>query len=380
MDERKMILEMLKEGNITTEEAIRLLDAIDGKKEDKKQAPREPLFQFDAEKAKEGWTEIEKSVGGFVSNFINTVFDEDLVFSLKGKYDSFIRTEKFPLPESEDKSVFVTNKNGRIEVLPTEGEEVVVESKIYHRGIEVNDKTEFFKVTEEENTLRYEIVLTPEMEKKSYVDLKLFIPKQKFTEINLVTSNSGINVDGIHAENMHFETKNSKVSVKNVTGDTLTMKNANARFELAQSNVKEIELKTSNGKVTLEELTGEHLSVHTSNGRVATRDLDFADMSLNTTNGTVLVEDLKTERMKEGIFTCSNGKIDVQLEELQKEVALDLHTTNGSIDLDLPLPLLYESNPSVNARSVKAHTDNFTKEEGIELFARTSNGSIVIHS
>lgn len=381
MDERKMILDMLKAGDITTEEAIRLLEAVDGKKEStKKNANHERLFQFDAEKAKEGWTEIEKSLGGFVSNFVNAVFDEDFVFSLKGKYDSFVKTQKFNISEADHKEIRIDNKNGRIEILPTEGEDITIESKISHKNMEVTDKTVFYHLNEENGTIAFESALSPEMEKKCFVDLKLFVPQNQLDVVNLITTNNGITVDGLHAKEMHFETKNAKISAKNLEGEKLVMKNSNARFELAQSKVKVIDLKTTNGKVSVEEVSGQHLAVHTSNGRIATRDIAFEEVSLNTSNGTVIAEEFKTEALKEGIFTCTNGKIDIQCADLSKEVSLDLHTTNGNIDLELPLPLLYESNPSQLSSSVKAHTDNFTKENGIELFARTSNGSIVIHS
>ena len=60
MDERKMILEMLKEGQITSEEAIRLLDALGAQDKGKgKPGKHEKLFTFDADKAKEGWEEVE---------------------------------------------------------------------------------------------------------------------------------------------------------------------------------------------------------------------------------------------------------------------------------------------------------------------------------
>ena len=381
MDERKMILDMLKEGKITSEEAIRLLDALGAKSEPKKSGPskQERLFTFDADKAKEGWDEFEKTVGGFVNNIVGTMsnmFDEDMILNFKGKYDSFTRRDEREVPEGETRELEVTNRNGRVEVLPTDEDKIVIESTIHHRNMDVAEDTRFYDIIEENGRIVYRVQENPDLLKKYYVELKLFIPKNALSSLSLDTTNARLSVEGLEVDKVHLTTKNGKIIAKQIKGDTLCMESGNARLELFDSEVTHVEMKTSNGRVVLEDIVADDITVNTSNGRVATRNLDAQTLSLKTTNGTVIGEHLISERLEDGHFSTSNGKVDIAFDAFEKEVELDLHTTMGSIDLQLPVALLYESNPSQKAKSVKAHTQNYTAGNGLSLFARTSNGNI----
>lgn len=377
MDERKMILEMLKDGNITSEEALRLLDALNQSTETKKTASKhEKFFTFDMDKAKEGLEEVEKSVGGFISNLVNTVFDDDFVFSIKGKYDSFTKVEERQVHEGETKELQIYNKNGRIELLPTDDDKIIIESKIFHKSLQVNELTRFYNIIEEEGKFVYRANDSADTDKKYYIEVKLFVPKEALHSLTLETSNAPLSVEGLACAEVTLVTRNGKVNVKQMLSDTIRMETSNQRLELAQSQVKKADLKTSNGKVTLEEIVADEVFVNTSNGRIDTRDVDCVNLVLNTSNSTLLADEIATERLEEGHFTCSNGKIALTFKEIHKEVDLDLHTSMGTIDLQLPLPLLYESNPSQYAKSVKAHTEGYTEENGLSIFARTTNGSI----
>lgn len=382
MDERKMILEMLKEGQITSEEAIRLLDALGAQDKGKgKPGKHEKLFTFDADKAKEGWEEVEKTIGGFVSNLANTVtniFDEDLVFNFKSAFDSFTRRDERAMPAEGKVELEVFNKNGRIEILPTEEDTLVFESKVFHKNLEVAEDTRFYDIIEENGRIVYRAHENEELKRKFYVEVKLFVPKESLSRLELNTTNAALSVEGLQADDIRLITKNGKITAKQMSGDRLRMESSNARLELADSQINQVDLKTSNGKVTLEEIEADSIVVNTSNARIETAKLHAESISLSTSNGTVISTDIASERLEEGHFTCTNGKIELAFDEMNKEAELDLHTSMGNIDLQLPLALLYESNPSQNAKSVKAHTENYSPENGVSIFARTSNGNITL--
>lgn len=381
MDERKMILDMLKEGKITSEEAIRLLDALSARGEGKKtqQTRHEKLFSFDMDKAKEGLEEFEKTVGGFVNNLVgtmNNMFDDDMVLNFKGKFDTFTQRDEREVPEGETRELEIFNKNGRVEILPSDENKIVIESRIHHKNLEVGEGTRFYDIIEENGRIVYRVQENIALQKKYYVEVKLFVPKNVLSSLEMNTSNASLSVEGLEVADVRLTTKNGKITAKQMKGERLSMESSNARLELFESEIAHVDLKTSNGKVTIEEITADEIVVNTSNGRIASRKLDANSIALNTSNGTVLGEDIKTERLEEGHFTCSNGKIELDFDELNKEVDLDLHTSMGTIDLQLPVALLYESNPSQYAKSVKAHTENYSEGNGLALFARTSNGNI----
>lgn len=377
MEDKKMILDMLKEGKITTEEALRLMDAIDSN-DSKKKTPHERLFSFDADKAKEGLEELEKNVGGFISNVVNNLFDEDFVLSLKGKYDSFTQRHEIALGE-EKKELNILNRNGSVELVPTEDNTIVMESKIFHKNLTVDEESRFFNIIEEDNRISWRVQEIPDLEKKYYVTLKLFVPKEALSALDIETSNASVHVEGIDCETVRLVSKNGRISAKQLNGESLEMASANARLELAQSKLKNADLKTSNGKVTLEEIEADILTVQTSNGRIASRDLNTIQLTLNTSNGTVIGDAIHSERLEEGRFTCSNGKIVLELKDVKRPVDLDLNTTMGTIDLQLPLSLVYESSPAGGAqRSVKATSPDYELGNGMAIFARTSNGSIIL--
>ena len=111
------------------------------------------------------------------------------------------------------------------------------------------------------------------------------------------------------AVDANLRTANGSIKVHEIDGAVEAV-SSNGAIEL-QGGAGNVNLRTSNGAVQLQDATG-HIHVETSNGRIAA----------------------SVGQLEEGIFTTTNGSIDVKIREGHAPVTAK--TTNGTIRLTLP--------------------------------------------
>jgi hypothetical protein len=156
----------------------------------------------------------------------------------------------------------------------------------------------------------------------------------------------------------------------------LDLTSSNGVIELGDITGESLKLHTSNGEVVLDDVYAEVISVETSNGRIRGR-VEAPEMTLTTSNGQI---DLSLPCTVTGRYTIttSNGAVDLAVSS-NAEVGydIDLSTSNGSIDIDLP-DLSYTTNQRTRK---EAHTTDFdSKDVQITINASTSNSDIDIKS
>lgn len=168
------------------------------------------------------------------------------------------------------------------------------------------------------------------------VEVDVMLPTDAFLEANLESSNGAI-------------------SLSRVTGTVLY-------------------LQTSNGALNLDEVTADQITGQTSNGRIE-GTMMANHTQLSTSNGGMTVQ-LAPPQSGEYDLSTSNGPVRITLSSASNiGYDLDLSTSNGDIDLDLP-DLEYAENQRT---SKKAATVGFgSKEIQVILKVDTSNGNIDI--
>jgi len=134
--------------------------------------------------------------------------------------------------------------------------------------------------------------------------------------------------------------------------------------------------------VKLEDVNAEKVDASTSNGKVLLRT-SASDVRAQSSNGRIVVVPLGTAGGDARYeLATSNGSVRMQCSaEPDTGFLLDLHTSNGKIETEMP-DLEYELNEKHHGRrSVKAKTRGFdSMSNRIRIQARTSNGKIVVGS
>lgn len=426
-EDKKMVLEMLREGKLTTEEAERLLDAIDNAnqraEQEKAQASSKAgkSWEFDAEKIRkemgDAWGKVSskmnsKSLGNlgeeiasFGSELGNTLMD--MLSGLTGINLSTGNTEKMSSDLTMDLSGVDTPMidfkavNGSIEVsAPESGMEdsqvVKLNVEAQYRSNNVEPDDSLFDFYLQENTL----IFMPKYTNVK-INLKCVLPKKKYEEIRLLTKNGSISTAALNVNSMILESSNGSLDIAGCKGQKLNATTKNARIEIENSAFDYMTGNTANGKILLEKCSAGSIEMKTSNSKIIVEKVESPDMWLRTSNSSIIVDGVSVKRMN---AVTSNSKIEISNFDEKQLSLLELSTTNAPIrilqvpavkptfyDLETSMGnihinkerLLYLTNNQANygMKSVEAASPEYEttpEEDRIQIIASTSNGSIQV--
>lgn len=355
-DEKKIILRMLKEGKITEEEAITLLDSI---KDNNK--PKNDFSQFESniiEKITQAATKIGKKSQEMINSFdfedINIKFNSNLEQKTKAERivsENIIGVEN---PELE-----ITNRNGKIVVETWDNEEIEAKSDINYDERFVSSNHNFIKIQRQDN----KVIIEPDYEKATPkhfdMNVKVSIPKRFFENITLSSTNANIEINNVETNNLVVESTNAKIKVKEIKSNNSTISSTNAR-------------------ISVDGIDGEELKINTTNGKIELNNLDTKKVELITTNGTILVANLK-DKVERITASTNNGNILVSLKDLFKPVKAKV--TNYFKDIDTSnFSDSKFSNFVTEDGSMIAYSDGYDEEgEKLDIEASTYNGTVNIN-
>ncbi|MFV0556211.1 MAG: DUF4097 family beta strand repeat-containing protein [Lactovum sp.] len=313
-EKKERILDLMRKGIITNEEAIELLEktelnltnALEESREttkNKKENPKEDGFDHH----KVDVVESLKTIGGTVKGGLTDVFkdisktvDKNIDFS-KGMPK--VRTAKKVVEQefSEDfESVSLSLKTGKVEICQSESSKIEIEYKIYGS---VSDLDKYL----EENT---EITIT---------EGKLDITVHGRLSVNILLKLSPKDYKAINLEAL-----NAAVIIEGLSIQELTLSSKNGNFELTDIKTKTLNLDLINGDIKF-------------NG-------SFIDGKASLTNGSLRVTQLDSQAKNLKVKNI-NGDIKLSVPE---NLALTGHmkTVFGSYKTRLRLDQPFESSKS----------------------------------
>jgi hypothetical protein len=156
----------------------------------------------------------------------------------------------------------------------------------------------------------------------------------------------------------------------------LDLDSSNGGMYLSDIDGGEINLDTSNGGMRFDDVEARNVDASTSNGPV-TGSLDASDADIGTSNGAITLT-LPCTRNGRYELRTSNGPVQLEVSSsMSVGYELDLTTSNGIVDIDLP-----NLDYIVSTRTRKeAHTYGLaSKSVRIAIDASTSNGSMRVDS
>ncbi|HHW57711.1 MAG TPA: DUF4097 family beta strand repeat protein [Clostridia bacterium] len=391
-EERELILKMLEEGKITAEEAAQLLEAIEGeefyyeeeyyeeesKLENEGKKQKEETFskikklQELPSKIQEKVTEAASSIGEIskleelphtiekeINEAVSTIKEKEKDIStfertIDRLLDNFLGISLGKTVEKEFKcegiedntTVKIEGKNGKI-YIETWGKDY---ASIIARYVVSRNGEEEIILNCQKGLL--EIKRTPKIKALS---VKVYLPKVKYKDINLSTTNGKISIQGLEGDALYTHTTNGTIYLENV------------RFP-------QIENYTTNARIEIEKALCEKLVSRTTNGTIAVEDISFNKAQLSTINGKVIVESFRVNSSNSSLkASTTNGNIEMKLAEKKIGVSFDLKTINGTCHVELP-NLLYEVK---GGSYIRGNTKDYEKtEKNISIIAHTINGNV----
>lgn len=410
-DEKLMILTMLEEGKITSQEAIKLLEALEetdyfmdyGTNEDEEKSinleqAKENLIEAlekNIEDRKEKIENIGIDIGNKLANAFNNLFGTGNLFNLSGNYKVINTQLEKDISHLDEASLVVKSINGKIDVKSWGEDKLLIKITYRYKNNSFTQDNSFYELYEEDNR----IIFKPLYTNNVMMDLSLYLPQKHYKEISLTTSNgriqledlklnlltcntsnASISLEDIVGENVDISTKNGKINLRDISSPILKAVSTNASIKLEDIESRDLMVATKNGRITLSHIAGEGITVKSSNGSIEADNLKGKVINLDTSNGKIICRDLDDERIRELNLSTSNSTIDVEINHLSKMGYYQLETSLGNINLDIP-GLVYKENKQIDLgmKKIIAHSINFNEdEEHFILNASTSNGSIKI--
>ncbi len=361
-DEKKRILEMVKEGLLNADEALLLLEQLDKKEKliqkDSQQESRElaTTVQPEGERKEEQQTKMTLATSerfmGVVDDVVKKIKDIDFDWN----FGSSIEIDHLYHQEAKPFNIIdIDVANGEVSIIPWDRDEVDIEckAKVYRAE----------NTTEAREKLRKQIVNKIENGKLKFtlhdraIKLKatIKVPKHRYQELRIRLFNGGI-----MGENLNV--------------DEIKAKTANGAISFHDFNAREAEFETANGSIKLLSFDAGELEVDTMNGGIQV-DGAFRTADIQTMNGSITCKQAgqygETLRAK-----AQAGSINLQIPQ-GTSCDGELKSNLGSFNLDLKgIQVIEEKNDIV--QKMLRFQSMLEEEHSMHVFAESKAGSIKV--
>ena len=400
-EEKMMILKMLQEGRINSEEAAKLLEALEAKKEPPCYGPGPRAFRGPKPPQRNYYDEVAKVRERIdewrrelSKNYNQNDFDKMVEeFSAKAeKFGKNVATAAFGIADKVadfvgsiiDTSAFnvfgnCVTEEQQFEAAAAEG--MNLELQATNGQITV-------KKHQEDKILITAKIRTPQENAKSAIafsngDGTVSVKLAKPDTYNLSVSYDVL-LPAVKLNQVALETKNGKIYVEDVTSEEFASVTKNAVIDLTGVNSARIAAETKNAKVNANYIIGRDVNFGTANAAIEIKNLKAVKLTAATSNGKILVDNVQNydnENVAELNLKTSNANIKANMNDSEnKGYKISARTSNGDINLLIP-NLLYRNAMRIDRfnRQADAETENYAAAaQKVNIQAETSNGYIEV--
>jgi len=419
-EERMKILEMLSAGNISVDEAMKLLSSIEktphaedstdeprdnGSRDNgprRERSPREygprQNWDFDRQqnfKRNPGFNRRGGYGRGVHINVDSDNVDFDWVNDLRDNLTESVQNVAYQLDSAfgssfdfgrptaiftdttenitdEINSIKLKGKNDKLEIIATDDTTLLLEA--FFKPKHNMDPHLFFEKSNGNYSLLYDSNAVHSM------GIRLRVPKVLINDLYAETKNSDIYLRGLSINSGDIITKNSTIQADNISGSYLALETKNAPIYVINTNVAELEVKTTNAKTILNTLNCNNLTVQTTNGPVKIEDSDIRYILAKATNAGIRLENMASTtsgqypKYSVDIFTI-NSNISIDYPGSSAALKVNASTTSGRINCSREdLEYTVSDKNYIDAVSKDFNENSRT----LDIKAQTTNGNINI--
>ncbi|QYA48754.1 DUF4097 family beta strand repeat-containing protein [Nosocomiicoccus ampullae] len=377
MNGKERILKMLEEGQITTKEAIDLMNALNYEEHNNETNDKtdndNSLFKFfenmtdevgkyldpeviqkNAQKTYQDVRNKTKVSKGAVDilNTLESIFDKAKVGNIDAIFQEGAKNKLIETIDEDFSSITLDVTNGNVEIRPTEG--------VTAARFEI---TSFYKQLDK---------------KRNYFEEIFCSVKDGNLEIVSPLRSARVNI---------------VLEVNSEALDRLIVSSSNGNVDIKGLLVKDLSVDLLNGNIQTEDFTAKTAFLRTSRGNLEVLDSTFTDLELISMLGAISTRDLDVEEIE----IKANGSVGLSLNEDTREAKIA--TNMGSINVEVPAHRKVEGRlntvmgqinypPGLNIRDMKPSDlglkeimiINDTDEAGLVIEASTKVGSVTLHT
>lgn len=257
--DRKRILEMVESGQLTTKEALILLDALE--KEDPAAPPSTKQEGEKSSKDSESQTTDEKEqqssdsfykqlenagerLFDFVNQAVQKIKDMDLQFT-----QSVEVPHVFQQAADELDRIDIEIENGPIRLITWDQDDVRVEcnAKVYRSDEREAGRNFFLEHTI--FSLKDGLLLYGTQSKWMRVESTIYLPRKQYKNIKIRVFHGEVCGEELECNELLVKTTNGKIELAKVHGEKLDIETVNGQIKIAHSKAEKLEAETINGTV-----------------------------------------------------------------------------------------------------------------------------------
>lgn len=347
-EEKKIILTMLKEGKISQEEALRLLDAVEEPKSDQDFEDTAKNF---LNKFMNGLNSALKKTGDALAGIDVNDFGVDIGQN-RAKTENIIKTQiQGPSPR-----VHVRNTNGRVHLYTWDNDYIETRTSVSFDKRELDQDYDFITIEESEGTYTINSNQT-KLSNRFTVSLSIALPRICFNEFMVESTNGSIEVNFLEAKQMTLESTNGSIECNSVSIENAT-------------------LETTQGNIDINDVSASRLSANTTNGTITCKDVSIENLITQTINGLVRIGEINKEVRNIDSSTV-NGNIYISIADFTRPIKASL---KGKTRNELTELLENFSEVKKEGKTTLATTETYddTRNDNMEINSSTVNGRISI--
>lgn len=316
-EEKKMILDMLKEGKITVEQASDLLEAV-GK--DKAKNNEESFI----DKLSTSFEKVMKKTSETISNFD---FDLDLdsvnipnIYHINSQ-----KSENQTKIDDEINEIEINLINGSLDIERAQENHIMVEEKVFFKNKE-DQKNDYLNVEVVEDKLLINVNENYRSLDAS-ANVKLYLGKNIYDKLDVNIINGQVEICDVDFKENNIESTNARFTLINTAGN-IDLKNTNGKIEIINTN-GDLEVSNVNGSVYLTNVSGENANVEVVNGSIRIDGLNMENVDLASKAGSIRI--FKIIDAKNVNMATQFGSVVVDTNEFNKNIKALIKSSSYSI-------------------------------------------------
>lgn len=316
-EEKKMILDMLKEGKITVDQASDLLEAV-GK--DKAKNNEESFI----DKLSTSFEKVMKKTSETISNFD---FDLDLdsvnipnIYHINSQ-----KAENQTKIDDDINEIEINLINGSLDIQRAQENHIMIEEKVFFKNKE-DQKNDYLNIAVVEDKL---IINVNENYRSldASANVKLYLGKNIYDKLDVNIINGQVEICDVDFKENNIESTNARFTLINTAGN-IDLKNTNGKIEIRNTNGN-LEVSNVNGSVYLTNVSGENANVEVVNGSIRIDGLNMENVDLASKAGSIRI--FKIIEAKQLNMATQFGSVVVDTNEFNKNIKALIKSSSYSI-------------------------------------------------
>lgn len=382
MDNKDRILKMLEEEKITSEEAVRLLDAIESKPDREQAAQNEGSSRQEHTRntAEEDSKDVFQQFMSEFQRYVNTDKANQAFSQMKSRLEGQKQTAQ--VYKTFEKA-FDNVKNSTIDSMFTQGSKnrliETIEDSYSNISVDITNGNVKVVPTDRVTTAKFEV--TPFYRK---------LDKQRnyFQDIICEVKNDEL----IIVSDIRTARVNVELQVNPSIVNRLIVSGSNGNVSIEGQEFNDLTVDLLNGSINLDETASSSAFIRTSRGNVNVKGGAHGALELISMVGTINTETLNAK----DVTVSSNGSVNISLNERTESATINANM--GSININVPHGRVLEGRlstvvgqinypPDLDARFMKSQDIGFkelmlvndTDEKALLLEVGTKFGSVTLH-